>query len=240
MGKLGGAHPRLTCRAASLIKPTPVSPAGSGAGRRWRPFSAGLRCHSGRSWTRPTGAQDPKRELRPVAGRVPPARSDPFVNPFKGYPLSQRCALPALPEGEPSLAFSLGCHIFDHHLQGRKLKIPGGVVKGGASPLWNESIEYNPPPAPARQHISPWYGRGRGAGGGYRKFHPCARRGQGVGLRKARHLSALPVGAPAYRPGGACGRRPWLASVAAAPLFKVVELRSTPRKLFIKSLTKNF
>ena len=28
--------------------------------------------------------------------------------------------------------------------------------------------------------------------------------------------------------------------VAAAPLFKVVELRSTPRKLFEKSLTKNF
>ena len=203
-------------------------------------LGGGLRCRVGRWSPVATVQRRPKRELRPVAGRVPPARSDPFVNPFKGYPLSQRCALPALPEGEPSLAFSLGCHIFDHHLQGRKLKIPGGVVKGGASPLWNESIEYNPPPAPARQHISPWYGRGRGAGGGYRKFHPCARRGQGVGLRKARHLSALPVGAPAYRPGGACGRRPWLASVAAAPLFKVVELRSTPRKLFIKSLTKNF
>ena len=28
--------------------------------------------------------------------------------------------------------------------------------------------------------------------------------------------------------------------MAAAPLFKVVELRSTPRKLFVKSLTKNF
>ncbi len=57
--------------------PVGVSAAASGAGRQWRPFSAGLRCHSGRSWTRPTGAQDPKRELRPVAGRVPLARSDP-------------------------------------------------------------------------------------------------------------------------------------------------------------------
>ena len=35
-----------------------------GDGRQWRPSIAGLRCHSGRSWTRPTGAQDPSRQAR--------------------------------------------------------------------------------------------------------------------------------------------------------------------------------
>ena len=51
-------------------------------------------------------------------------------------------------------------------------------------------------------------------------------------------VGTLPVGAAAYRPAGACGRRPWLGSIAAAPLFKVVELRSTPRKLFEKWLLR--
>ena len=38
-----------------------------------------------------------------------------------------------------------------------------GLSKGGRqAPLWNELIEYNPPPAPARLKISPRYGRGRG------------------------------------------------------------------------------
>ena len=98
-----------------------VSAAASGAGRRWRPFSAGLRCHDRRSWTRPTGAQDPKRELRPVRGRAPPARSDPFVNPLS-------C-------GELPIS--------------RKTLSSGGLSKGGlTAPLWNEIIDYSPPPVP--------------------------------------------------------------------------------------------
>ena len=43
-----------------------------GDGRQWRPSIAGLRCHFGRSWTRPTGAQDPSRQARPcLRGRWP-------------------------------------------------------------------------------------------------------------------------------------------------------------------------
>ncbi len=45
---------------------------------------------------------------------------------------------------------------------------------------------------------------------------------------------------PAYRPAGACGRLPWLASLAAAPLFKTLRLRLKLRKPFEKGLTKNF
>ena len=62
----------------------------------------------------------------------------------------------------------------------------------------------------------------------------------GAGLHITCHPGAQPDGPPAYRPGGACGRRPWLAFVAAAPLFKVVGLCPATRKLFGKSLTKNF
>ena len=47
---------------------------------------------------------------------------------------------------------------------------PWGDIKGGRqapqAPLRNEIIELNPPPAPARARISPWYGRGRGQGVG--------------------------------------------------------------------------
>ena len=39
------------------------SPSG-GDGRQWRPSISGLRCHDRRSWTRPTGAQDPNRQVR--------------------------------------------------------------------------------------------------------------------------------------------------------------------------------
>ena len=35
-----------------------------GDGRQWRPSIAGLRSRSGRSWARPTGAQDPNRQVR--------------------------------------------------------------------------------------------------------------------------------------------------------------------------------
>ena len=35
-----------------------------GDGRQWRPSISGLRCHDRRSWTRPTGAQDPNRQVR--------------------------------------------------------------------------------------------------------------------------------------------------------------------------------
>ena len=53
----------------------------------------------------------------------------------------------------------------------------------------------------------------------------------GVGLHIAGHPGALPVGAVAYRPTGACGRRPWLAFIAAAPLFKAAGLRPATRSL---------
>ena len=54
-------------------------------------------------------------------------------------------------------------------------------------------------------------------------------------------VGTLPVGAAAYRPAGACGRRPWLSLVAAAPLFKAAgALPPHPHKLFVKSLTKTF
>ena len=45
--------------------PWPRLDAIRGAGARWAPFSAGLRCHSVRFWTRPNGAQKPKRQVRP-------------------------------------------------------------------------------------------------------------------------------------------------------------------------------
>ena len=61
-----------------------------------------------------------------------------------------------------------------------------------------------------------------------------------MGLYKTRRSAAPPGGAVAYRPAGACGRRPWLASLAAAPLFMTLRLRLKLRKLFVKSLTKNF
>ena len=75
---------------------------------------------------------------------------------------------------------------------------------------------------------------------GSAKLAPTGRRDQGVGLHKTRRSAARPGGAAAYRPAGACGRHPWLASLAAAPLFKTLRLRLKLRKLFAKSLTKNF
>ena len=36
-----------------------------GAGARWAPFSAGLRCHFGRCWASATGRQHPRRQARP-------------------------------------------------------------------------------------------------------------------------------------------------------------------------------
>ena len=75
---------------------------------------------------------------------------------------------------------------------------------------------------------------------GTAKLAPTGRRDQGVGLYKTRRPTARPGGAAAYRPAGACGRLPWLASLAAAPLFKTLRLRLKLRKLFVKSLTKNF
>ena len=50
-------------------------------------------------------------------------------------------------------------------------------------------------------------------------YHRQARRGWAPPSYRGR-LDALPVGAVAYRPGGACGRLPWLAFVAASPLFR--------------------
>ena len=51
-----------------------------GGGRGWEDFPAlslqgglrGLRCHFGRSWTRPTGAQDPSRQARRWPGDAGP------------------------------------------------------------------------------------------------------------------------------------------------------------------------
>ncbi len=51
--------PARPCRATV----SPASPSG-GDGRQWRPSISGLRCHDRRSWTRPTGAQDPNRQVR--------------------------------------------------------------------------------------------------------------------------------------------------------------------------------
>ena len=64
-------HPGAIGQSEKRGKFLAFSPAGSGAARRWRPFSAGLRCRFGRSWTRPTGAQDPNREVRPAVGQRP-------------------------------------------------------------------------------------------------------------------------------------------------------------------------
>ena len=53
-------------------------------------------------------------------------------------------------------------------------------MKGGSgsSPLWNEIIDQTPPPAPAREFISPWYGRGRGQGVGTANLaHPAGKSG---------------------------------------------------------------
>ncbi len=80
----------------------------------------------------------------------------------------------------------------------------------------------------------------RDQGGGLCKACPRGKRDQGVGLYKTRRPTARPGGEAAYRPAGACGRLPWLASIAAAPLFKTLRLRLKLRKLFVKSLTKNF
>ena len=86
---------------------------GSQRGRQRR-----LACRLGRWSPVATVQRRPKRELRPVAGRVPPARSDPFGTPpryfilclkegclpwgYKSSPLSHDCVVPAPPRGEPS------------------------------------------------------------------------------------------------------------------------------------------
>ena len=62
----------------------------------------------------------------------------------------------------------------------------------------------------------------------------------GAGLHIPCHPGARAVGSAAYRPTGACGCRPWPASVAAAPLFQAVGLCPTPHKPFEKGLTENF
>ena len=82
-------------------------------------------------------------------------------------------------------------------------------------------------------------GAGGGRGVGFAKLAHAASE-TGVGLYKTRRPTALLGGAAAFRPAGACGRLPWLASLAAAPLFKTLRLRLKLRKLFVKSLTKNF
>ena len=76
-----------------------------------------------------------------------------------------------------------------------------------------------------------------------------------MGFAKLAHAASETRGwayiKPAAQPRGRAGRRPialraraarlpWLASIAAAPLFKTLRLRLKLRKLFVKSLTKNF
>ena len=63
------------------VRPLPRGGMQRGDGRQWRPSIAGLRCHSGRSWARPTGAQDPRRQPRP---RSPPLETEKDPLPCRG------------------------------------------------------------------------------------------------------------------------------------------------------------
>ena len=64
--------------------------------------------------------------------------------------------------------------------------------------------------------------------------------GEGAGAGARRGLGALPDGPWPIALTGACGRRPWFFHATLRVAYKAVERCSTPRKLFEKSLTKNF
>ena len=83
-----------------------------------------------------------------------------------------------------------------------------------------------------------------GAGGGHQIACPPSRR-DGGGIHPGRPPSSAKTGSKkegrsiVYSPAGWYDNAPTLSHRGCAAL-KVVELRSTPRKLFVKSLTKNF
>ena len=85
--------PPLAKEFAPSITPSAASGGTSlfegGDGRQWRPPIAGLRSRSGRSWTRPTGAQDPRRQPRHVAFRrleELPSKSPPSPKRYIIFP----------------------------------------------------------------------------------------------------------------------------------------------------------
>ena len=77
-----------------------------GAGAQWAPFCAGLRCHDRRFWTRPTGAQDPNREVRrgqtPTTFRVAQPRRKKARGGGRTRPQGDRPAAAAAGQENPS------------------------------------------------------------------------------------------------------------------------------------------
>ena len=75
---------------------------------------------------------------RSVAERVPPARSDPFVNPLEGQPSQSRLRRASSPRGRAKsrLPHRGRCHRFSDDGGGALKK---GVVKGGPAPQWGAS-----------------------------------------------------------------------------------------------------
>ena len=115
-----------------------------GDGHQWRPSIAGLRSRSGRSWTRPTGAQDPNRQVRRCHGIAVTERGEPGT-----YSRPQ----PKIPERPSAEGFSLSSRVKLHFVQLTRSS------KSRSAPL---TRGHRPSPAPA-----PGSGSRRGAAGGW-------------------------------------------------------------------------
>ena len=175
----------------------------------------------------------PKWQRRPVRGRAPPALAHPLARLYHGGISNLAGAgggilflnIKRIFKGTPSPCTpELGSLLW-----GRRLPQVGGCQRGALRPPFGMRL-YKFVPLP--------YGKGTDfsfcplTGGGERapvalcrepvsapasvgaERSPLAtsaragRRDQGVGLHKACYPGAHPVGAVAYRPAGACGRRP--------------------------------
>ena len=136
--------------------------------------------------------------------------------------------------GHPWLSLRLSATVTE------RAPLKKGVIKGGGMPPPLELNYIKPSPSRACEVTLPlWYGRGRGGEQGWAGTRPETRPAgeTGVGSRKFAP-SFLPGGAVAYRPARRVrATSPGSTFVAAAPLLNS---SAQPRKLFVKSLTKNF
>ena len=122
---------------------------------------------------------------RPIYNLIPKGGvSPPLTTPLKDSPLSHDYVVPALPEGEPSLASPLGGGVIAASDDGEGRPKISGFTKGAQPPLELDYIK----PSPSRTEkveIIALYPYGRGQGVGSAKLAHTGRRDQGVGNTRA-------------------------------------------------------
>ena len=146
-------EPSLTCQRGSVIKPNPVTPFGWGSVIKPNPVTP----FGWGSFLKPTPwSRLPARALVASGDRSAPTEAGAETGRWTRATGTQRPPLIT-----PTI---------QSFLPQRKLSTVG--VQGGESPLENpiKIKKENPPPAPAREQLSPWFGRGRGQGVGTAKL----------------------------------------------------------------------